>query len=212
MKVWESPYRVEVEKIDHGPKHWKTMTVRIFCGDKEIGSYERDYSSLYNTFHPFIGPDGRHFALYSPQYTTTRIMELPSCRDLGGESPGTFGFCPTGYAVPCPSELEHSGIPHPTFGFMCGCVWGDDSSWKIQYLDLSKVGLDDMERNGAPIIKREPRFGYIELLDSADDLKDAIELDLYCDESEDKRDLQWFVRIAAAKTYNLIKSEPSPED
>jgi hypothetical protein len=34
-----------------------------------------------------------------------------------------------------------------------GCYWGDDMSWKIQYLDLSEV-----ERG---IIRRDDRFGYI---------------------------------------------------
>ncbi|HXV17732.1 MAG TPA: hypothetical protein VD758_13185, partial [Gemmatimonadaceae bacterium] len=33
--------------------------------------------------------------------------------------------------------------------------WGDDSSWKIQYLDLSQV------RTG--VLKRDDRFGYIRL-------------------------------------------------
>jgi hypothetical protein len=25
------------------------------------------------------------------------------------------------------------------FGFLCGCHWGDDTSWKIRYMDLSQV-------------------------------------------------------------------------
>lgn len=25
------------------------------------------------------------------------------------------------------------------FGFLCGCVWGDDTSWKLRYIDLSEV-------------------------------------------------------------------------
>ncbi len=43
----------------------------------------------------------------------------------------------------------------PNHGFVSGCVWGDDSSWKTQYLDLSRV------EDG--FIRREERFGYIEL-------------------------------------------------
>jgi hypothetical protein len=34
-------------------------------------------------------------------------------------------------------------------------IWGDDSSWKLQYLDLSQI------RQG--IIHRDDRFGYVEL-------------------------------------------------
>jgi hypothetical protein len=41
------------------------------------------------------------------------------------------------------------------FGFVWGCLWGDDSSWKVQYLDLSDI------RHGQ--IRREERFGYLRL-------------------------------------------------
>lgn len=41
------------------------------------------------------------------------------------------------------------------FGFMCGCHWGDDSTWKIRYIDLSKVPEKQL------II--EERFGYWEM-------------------------------------------------
>ena len=30
-------------------------------------------------------------------------------------------------------------LPERVHGFVAGCVWGDDSSWKIEYLDLSKA-------------------------------------------------------------------------
>ena len=45
--------------------------------------------------------------------------------------------------------------PVGDFGFVWGGVWGDDSSWKLQYLDLSRV------QEG--IIVRDERFGYLEL-------------------------------------------------
>ncbi len=45
--------------------------------------------------------------------------------------------------------------PIGTFGFVWGCHWGDDTSWKVQYLDLS--GIQD------GVISREERFGYLEL-------------------------------------------------
>ena len=43
----------------------------------------------------------------------------------------------------------------PDHGFVAGCIWGDDSSWKIQHLDLCRVE----ER----IIQRDERFGYVPL-------------------------------------------------
>jgi len=45
--------------------------------------------------------------------------------------------------------------PTGDFGFVWGCIWGDDSSWKVQYLDLSAV------RHG--VIHRDERFGYLKL-------------------------------------------------
>jgi hypothetical protein len=55
----------------------------------------------------------------------------------------------------------------PDHGFVAGCVWGDDSSWKIQYLNLCRV------EEG--IIEREERFGYIELPQSVS-LRSAVHL------------------------------------
>lgn len=45
--------------------------------------------------------------------------------------------------------------PTGLFGFVWGCYWGDDTSWKVQHLDLSRV------QEG--IIARDNRFGYVEL-------------------------------------------------
>lgn len=53
------------------------------------------------------------------------------------------------------------------FGFVAGCIWGDDSSWKIQYLDLSRADEG--------IIIRDDRLDYCELPDKMD-LQDAIHL------------------------------------
>jgi hypothetical protein len=98
------PFSVDVEVIDHGPGVWKTAGVDIFeeidGTARQIGSYERNHAGWCDsTFAPFV-LDGRWYALYSPEYTATRIMELPSCRDLGGEENRSNGFCPVDYYVP----------------------------------------------------------------------------------------------------------------
>lgn len=64
------------------------------------GSYSRNYCSFgTSTFAPFtVGQ--RWYALYSPDYTCTRVMSLPDCIDIGGEEPDTFGFCPVELWVP----------------------------------------------------------------------------------------------------------------
>lgn len=148
------------------PGCWDILDVYVHLTDKEgnktqIGHYERNYTSLFNTFCPFF-QNGREYALFSKEYTATRIMTLPDCKDIGGEESSGNGFCPTDYFVP--------GVGRGKFGFIAGCIWGDDWSWKIQYLDLSKVSKG--------IVIRDERFGYISLPKNMK-LRDAINMEDY---------------------------------
>ena len=239
-------YAKVLEPIQNRPGTWNSLRVGIFQrtsegkepvisdSDIQIGEYVRNYSSLMRTFHPFQ-LRGKWYALYSKAYTSTRIMELPSCKDIGGEERDSFGFCPVDFWVPtlsyievmhdegCPRDDKHGhppdytkactcGITHnpktcPTVnkslwenitgasrsctcknewaeyykthhiwkfpervhGFVAGCIWGDDSSWKIEYLDLSRADEG--------IIKREAKFGYISM-PSYLNLDKAINLDV----------------------------------
>lgn len=43
------------------------------------------------------------------------------------------------------------------YGFVGGCIWGDDSSMKVRYIDLSKISEG--------IVTEEERFGYLEAPD-----------------------------------------------
>ena len=113
--------------------------------DIKIGEYERNYYCMYDTFFPFE-QNGKEYALYSLDYTATRVMELPSCKDICGEEGDSIGFCPVEFYV----SPDNSNI-----GFVSGCVWGDDSSWKVQVLDLSKISEG--------IFKREDKLEYAEL-------------------------------------------------
>ena len=207
----ETPFSIQIEGENNSKK-----TVHIFMDGKEIGSYIREYPAFAEeTFHPFK-LKGKWFALYSGDYTTTRIMSLPDCKDIGGEENDTFGFCPVDFHVPafrkstsnyiikdrdtrndktvvrekCHFEnsnslkrlLDEMELPHnpkrksshslndweyTPFGFVAGCIWGDDSSWKVQYLDLSEADKG--------IIKRDDRFEYWELPPNIS-LEDAITL------------------------------------
>lgn len=55
--------------------------------------------------------------------------------------------------------LQYTG----QFALVAGCFWGDDSGWKLRYIDLSR--LDE------GIITEDERFGYVEL---AEELKSII--------------------------------------
>jgi hypothetical protein len=131
---------------------------------KKVGEYERNYC-LMDTFFPFE-QNGKHFALYSKEYTATRVMSLPDCKDLCGEEEDSVGFCPVEFYVPYDPEDGITGH----FGFVAGCIWGDDSSWKIQYLDLANIE--------AGVMTNTSRFGYIEL-PSGLSLKEAISFRLW---------------------------------
>ena len=163
-------YRTETATRESKPGCWEVMTVSIFKGDEKIGEYERNYYSLYNTFHPFLF-NGKHYSLYSCDYTATRVMTLPDCKDFCGEERHAWGFCPVSYFVPYYIEENANDMIFPfqgQHGFVAGCVWGDDTSWKIQHLDLSRL------EEG--IIKRTDRFGYIPLMDALS-LKDSLDLE-----------------------------------
>lgn len=177
-------------------------------------------------------------------------MELPSCRDLGGEEPADMGFCPVDYFVPTfidqelihttdneafpPRSVSSERINNPTqdvlsprserhnyvngntgqactdvfdyrpltpityysFGFVAGCIWGDDSSWKVQYLDLSEADKG--------ILKREERFGYVELIDDMR-LKDAI--DMYHFRSDGASEDTYRLRIKSRQTFDLYSGK-----
>ena len=159
------------------PGTWDSTIVEVF---RRLGSpgplericeYERSYAML-QTFEPFR-QGTKEFALISRDYTRTAVLDLDTGNVLAEETgqpgvPPGWGFCPVGFYVPdwwdvndgsvIPgSELWNADHEWPTgdFGFVWGCIWGDDSSWKVQYLDLSQV------QEG--VIRREERFGNLEL-------------------------------------------------
>ncbi len=154
---------------------WNATGVEVFRRSgtepstmESIAKYERNYSML-QTFEPFR-QGTRELALISREYTKSAVMDLATGEVIAEEqetSPGN-GFCPVGFYVPdwwdCHDATIIPGCPYWTidkewpighFGFVWGCYWGDDSSWKVQYLDLSRVSEG--------IVARDERFGYVEL-------------------------------------------------
>lgn len=168
----EGKYFLQVNPISNGAGHWNSSRVEIMDSEtkSKLGEYTRNYGTLYSTFCPFI-KGGKEYALYSESYMQTSVMTLPDCKHLCSDS---TGFCPTDYYVPQPNDGLIDGDVNQSldgsFGFLAGCFWGDDSSWKIRYLDLSEIEQGK--------IKNDDRFGYIEL-DDNDSLKDAISLRYY---------------------------------
>lgn len=83
-------------------------------------------------------------------------------------------------------------VTYYPFGFVAGCVWGDDSSWKLQYLDLGDAGEG--------IVRRDDRFGYL-VLPSGLTLQQAIDMEDYLyDEGEDDANM---IRVAVRQDVDL---------
>jgi hypothetical protein len=181
--------------------------VEVLDGDRVVADYNRNYAML-QTFEPFRQGD-RDFALISPDYTATSVMDLSSGEIIAGEEPHPSGFCPVGYYVPDWWDLHSGSVlpgsmhwrmddewPSGDFGFVWGCIWGDDSSWKVQYLDLSRI------QGG--ILSRDDRFGYVKLachpkLEARDFIR--------CWSWEGKLR----VEFAIEQTYDLDTGQPTTE-
>ncbi len=175
------------------PGRLQTVHVEVLDGETVITSYDRNYSML-QTFEPFRQGD-RVFALISTHYTATSVMDLHTGQIVAAEEPAAGGFCPVGFYVPDWWDL-HDGAKLPgsmlwradddewpagDFGFVWGCIWGDDSSWKVQYLDLSQVA------DG--VIRRDDRFGYVKL---ATDPKLEPRDFIRCSSRQGKRRVQFY--------------------
>jgi len=157
-------YTAEAETLSQ-PGEWTQVRVHIQRDGTEIASFERNYG-LLSAFEPFR-QGGRDYALIAP-YTATSVMDLETGVIIADEKPDSGGFCPVGFYVPDWHDVHDPSMipsarywstddewPTGNFGFVWGCVWGDDTSWKIQHLDLSRITEG--------ILVRDDRFGYVAL-------------------------------------------------
>lgn len=161
-------FSAQISVVETAPEYWNSLHVDIVNSSGEkVASYDRNHSSMYQTFEPFR-QGSRMFALISSDYTATSVMDLETGEIVASETPDSCGFCPVGFYVPDWWDINDGSIlpggkywgeddeePRGNFGFVWGCIWGDDSSWKVQFLDLSQI------QEG--ILVRDERFGYLEL-------------------------------------------------
>jgi hypothetical protein len=212
----DTPFSIETEAVKNSPGTWNSIKVSIFKNGTFIGEYLRNYHSFAKeTFYPFLFNE-TWYALYSPNYTATRVMKLndDSIEDWCGEDPNSYGFCPVEFYVPKYHkyfrELDYSyiivnGSEYKTlqdfenendytesgylkFGFLSGCIWGDDSSWKIRYIDFS-----DLENKKIEITEK---FGYHELPNSLS-LRECINFNEYEEDNE-------IIRLVKEERFNLL--------
>ncbi len=145
---------------------WVTVKVEVLEQGRVVAEYDRNHAML-DTFEPFRQGD-HNLALVSVDYTATAVLDLGTGAIVAAEDPSPGGFCPVGFYVPdwwdindgttLPGSMhwnKDKEWPLGEFGFVWGCTWGDDSSWKVHYLDLSAV------QEG--VLHRDDRFGYVKL-------------------------------------------------
>lgn len=154
--------------------------------DPPIYQYTRNYPML-KTFHPFRqlrDAVWREYALISERYHTYSVLDLQTGEVIATRE--DTHFCPADFYVPdWWDHFDHSYLDDPEivdrtnpkyndrinvemrsewdmfrgdWGLVAGCVWGDDSSWKVRYIDLSRITEG--------IVLEDDRFGYIELPDN----------------------------------------------
>ena len=186
-------YVVRLSRKPNAPGTWDSTIVEV-CrrGDRgelaHMCSYERDHA-MWQTFEPFR-QGGRDLALISRHYTKTAVLDVASGEVIAeeAEEEPSGGFCPVGFYVPDWWDVNTDSIIPGSeywkddmewtagdFGFVWGCHWGDDSWWKIQYLDLSRV------QDG--VITRDARFGYTQLA-TGDYVSPCFRLDPQEDDSQ----------------------------
>jgi hypothetical protein len=161
--------------VEAEPGAWGTQDVEILAldepgadpaGARIAGCYRRNYPGRVPS--EIFRQGDREYALISPHYTATSVMDLATGQVVATEKPSSGGFCPVGFYVPDWHDVHDGSIlpgttywkddnewPRGDLGFVWGCQWGDDNSWKIQVLDLSRVAEGK--------IARDERFGYVEL-------------------------------------------------
>lgn len=149
---------------------WASTRVEVCRRGKQglenTATYTRNYP-LHTTFEPFRQGE-REYALISRDYQATAVLDLATGKVIAEEPEERAGFCPIGFYVPDWWDIHDGSIipgsdswdadrewPRGDFGFVWGCLWGDDSSWKVQHLDLSRVSEG--------ILTRSDLYGYLEL-------------------------------------------------
>lgn len=214
-----TPFSVEVTVVNNGEGKWDSNKVSIFRDGNLIGEYMRNYPSYGTlTFYPFEA-NNEWYALYSAHYTATRVLKLheDKIEDWCGEEPSGTGFCPVEIYVPRYKETFHKDFScyyvdnaykdyneflneklesikpvefkYTNFGFLCGCIWGDDSSWKIRFIDLSQIP--------AKILSITDKFGYWEMPRNLT-LKECIDMENW------EPDFNW-ISLTKAEHINLDK-------
>lgn len=212
-----NPFTLIIKEKEIRPGAWSVNEVSVLNNEKKIGEYTRQYPSFTKeTFFPFKKND-KWYALVSAKYTCSEIMDLQTGKIIGGEEESPSGFCPVEFWVPKrylvtdkkynisyysyetdtdfykeenDPNIIYGDMEYAPFGFVAGCIWGDDSSWKIQMIDLKNA-------DKGIIIRTDP-FDYASMPHNLT-LKNAIQIE------DDDNDGYITFNMSVLKRFNLKK-------
>lgn len=183
-------FTLEATPVENGKGYWsyRDCTVKDEQTQEIVARWTYRYS-MRPPFEPFRQGD-RFYALMATDYTRTSVIDLHTGEIIATEAPEYYdeaktktgaGFCPVGFYAPDWWDIHDGSIkpgtrfwnkdmekPDGTYAFVWGCYWGDDSSWKVQYLDLSKISEGK--------VLRDDRFGYVELATISPKAEDFIRI------------------------------------
>jgi len=145
-----TPFSIVATEKETKPGCWNVYVVEVFQDGNKIGEYTRSYSSFVaKTFYPFQHR-GKWYALYSTDYTATRVacLENGKFEDWCGETGNSFGFCPTEFYVPkakwalCAFYANpREGQTERTLHKFEVCTWDNHPEYEVE--PLSEVSVPD---------------------------------------------------------------------
>lgn len=190
-----TPFVIETEEVDNGPEYIISTKISIYRDDILVGQYIRNHDLFPNTtFYPFRVGD-QWYALYSADCSISQILKInidsiEHWCDIDNDSP----FYPVEFYVPkyhrfsindtefyvsdsnfandvlFQDEIKKDGYidtSYHLFGFLSGTEPDDEFSWKLRYIDLSKIS--------DKIVSISERFGY-KLLPPSFTLRQCVDL------------------------------------
>lgn len=177
-----TPFKLRVARTPTGKGTWDVRDCEILRDGNVIGAFRYGYSGgIQHIFCPFQYKE-QWYCLYATSYMALSLGRLTD--KLEHIDSTADEFCPVEAAVPfhyfnhagwersgSDSDKEyifHSyewdadyGEPHEfagwaDFGFFCGCHWGDDTSYKLRFIDLRAIA------EGKLLIDDKP-LGYFDM-------------------------------------------------
>lgn len=207
-------YLITTQKVSGKPGFWAVVNVEIRRGNVLVFEFTRQYPSFGLETTRIFSLEGQDVLVYSENYETLNFFNLTKREaiTLNEESKKQIcGFCPTDILVPkfivdddvyiCDGGTN--GEFHD-FAFVSGCVWGDDSSWKLNILDMKNL-LRGAVKYVNNLREVKPEWLYLEIPPGIS-LTQCVHLDYWHDLPLDRAKLTLIV--AEAKRPNEEPSQP----